>query len=178
MKLLAILFYLFLLPFIDGTHTEKSNAQSLLDGKMRLILPANLKRLSEAEIISESPRVSQRPTYVFKDKIKNIKFAINYGASKAEDKDLPSVKAFFEKRNNRPFSNIISSDLIIVNHKQYIIMKFELSERLSLHKVFNIWFITTVANKLFLADYSFPTEQRSIEEKRAEDILNSIEIKK
>lgn len=177
MKFWSFLFLMFFSPSVRERGGSNGNNLSLFSGKVQLILPNNLKILSEDELIAEFPVRNQRPNYVFEDKGSNTKFSINYGSTSALDKDLPQIKAYFEKGYRNSVKTFISSDLKIINHKQFIIMKFELISPLGNGEIFNYLIITTASGKLFMADYSFPNEQRSNQERKALEILNSMIVK-
>lgn len=150
----------------------------LLPGNLTAALPRNLRRLTQEEVILESPLVNQRPSCIYEDKASKIKFAINYGSSSALDRDLPQIKNYFEKVYRGVAKEFISSDIKVINHQKFILMRFNLSDKYpATELVFNYLFITTVRGKLFMADYSFPEGQRLTQEKQATDILNSIKIK-
>jgi hypothetical protein len=182
MKILGVLVMIILNSYVNynkpiNVKLQNRKVVNLFNRKLEMSIGENLNQINEAEIIREFPIKSQRPTYIFKDEVHEIKFSINYGSTNADDKQLPQIKAYFENVYKASSSNFISSDLSTINHKQFVVMQFELLNKSNYSKVFNYLFITTVAGKLLMADYSFPSEQGSIQEKQAQAILNSVIIK-
>lgn len=189
MKYLGVLLYVFISNYCAGSNKQQEphriiinrNVPNLkkivlLSGKAIFLLPSNLNRLSEPEIDIESPVKSQRPTYVFEDKVGKIKFAVNYGSSPATDKDLPQIKNYLENLYRATMANIITSELKTINNRRFAIIRFELLDRSGDGKVFNYLFITTIAGKLFMVDYSFPSKQILNLEKQAVAVLNTAKI--
>lgn len=176
--LIAIILMLFFNYRLFEDNGDKDTATELIPGNLTITLPNNLKRISNEEIILESPLVNQRPSAIYLDKIRKIKFAINYGSSPALDRDLPKIKNYFESVYKRAAKQFLSCNLKIINHQKIIVMRFTLPNRdIATTLIFNYLFFTSVNGKLFMADYSFPIEQSSAQEKQAVAIINSIKIK-
>lgn len=148
----------------------------LITGKLKITLPKNLKRVSDLEIADRFTILSQRPSYIFEDKSTGVKFTINYGVSNALDEQLPQIKTYFEKLYRSSMSDFGSSDLKNINQKPVVLMKFKTLVPKGTEKQFNFLFITTINGKLFMANYSFPTQIQN-QEKIAVAVLHSLKIK-
>lgn len=162
-------------PLVIADHQVK--VYSLVSNHVQIALPVSLRKVSDFEIAQQFPIVSQRPSYIFEDKTNEIKLAINYGASNAVDSQLRQIKKYFEKFYKSSVSDFLSSNLIMINRKLFVLMKFEILEGTINEKRFNYLFLTTINGKLFMANYSFPNEKIYKEEKVAETVLHSIKIK-
>lgn len=147
----------------------------VLSGIVSFDLPENFTQLNDSELASKYPVVGQRPTYVFDDVYGGLKFTINYGSSSATDADLPSIKSYFEKFYKQAGGSV-TSEIKKVHNRPIIIMKFEMMNKMGNLRLFNFLFMTSINGKLFMADYSFPSDQKSIQEVKANDILESLTI--
>jgi len=135
--------------------------ESILDGRVNLLVPGNLVKLTQDDLITAYSNERQRPDYIFEDKANGAKIAINYHASKASDKDLPEIKAYFEKLYQSMTHDFISSDYKSIKGKRFVVMQFELKDPNSDGKIYNYAFFTSLDGKLLLTDYSFPASQAS-----------------
>jgi hypothetical protein len=180
MQLIIMIYSIFSLNIYslgNRNHSNFNKTTEIIPGKLTVVLPSNLKKLSSEEIILESPLVNQRPSSIYEDKTRKIKFAINYGSSPALDTDLPQIKVYFEKVYKGVAKQFISSDLKVINHQKFIVMRFNLSGKYpTTGLVSNYLFITVLKGKLLMADYSFLANERFVQEQQAAAILSSFKI--
>ncbi|MES2063472.1 MAG: hypothetical protein V4456_16205 [Bacteroidota bacterium] len=151
------------------------NPVSKLNAKLIFSVSPELTELNEHEIALQYPSALTRPTWVFIKRQNNVRFLINYGATKASDKNLPEIKTYYEKLYKAAAKNFISSKIIYVNKRPFVLMQFETASSPGGSEfVYNYLFMTTIDGELIIFNYFFPSTDRVTELEQAGKILYSL----
>ena len=153
---------------------------------IRLSLPEDFTAMSDQDI--QAKYISYRsPIALYTNPNRTVDFGINLSVTHWEPHDLPLLQEFYENSIRTLYSQVefLKKDIEAVNDIRYAVFEFvstvtdeSIVNRTSAISKYTLIYYAIVNNKTILFNFTCPASDREMWQETAQEIMNSIKIKK
>jgi hypothetical protein len=166
---------LLLLPALSFAQ-QKGDSVSLLSGKLKLIVPGGLSKMSE-EMFYAKYHKTEMPTLALSDKNGEVNFIAEDVDQPVNESQLGAFRDFQEQglKSRRPDINVLDQGLKTINGHKVAWFKF-VSQAID-QKVFNHYFFAVVNGKVLFCTFNCIEAEQSKWAPVGDQIMNSLVIR-